>query len=427
MLESQTKQWDGIKNQEYERRWNRLDYSLFSVLLSCLSMVFYCVFMLLWTKKPLSKELYDICIKNEIQNDKTYNTIKRLLKIGADPNITHEYGITPLYRIIINYTTSKSHQTKYYKLVNLLLENGANPNIADKDGDTPLCRIISYYKPEYYELVNLLLQYKGNPNTVNHTIPRILFKAIYEYKISINKKPYYELVNLLLENGANPNVVYKDGDTPLCRIASYYQPEYYELVNLLLQYKADPNICDALEETPLHHLCMDFTSIELRPIALLIKNGCYTENIPEKFKDYIGKAIDCKTIITQYYSTPNTLKEDYVVKWSASVANNSGGTLLHALCKNCEIDEKIISLMKYLIEEHDILLNIKDKAGQYAFQYSNNAFDLFMKFLPEALPFCMALHRMKKDTNMTIITPPKPIIKMILNFVLESKYDGIQL
>src|ERR1700722_8630808 len=52
-----------------------------------------------------------------------------LLKAGANPNLTNEQGIGPLYLAIAN---------GYPAMVQLLLAKGADPNVAREDGETPL-------------------------------------------------------------------------------------------------------------------------------------------------------------------------------------------------------------------------------------------------------------------------------------------------
>jgi ankyrin repeat protein len=52
-----------------------------------------------------------------------------LMKAGANPNITNDQGVGPLYIAIQNGSTS---------VVRILLAHGANPNLARVDGETPL-------------------------------------------------------------------------------------------------------------------------------------------------------------------------------------------------------------------------------------------------------------------------------------------------
>src|SRR6185437_5651593 len=52
-----------------------------------------------------------------------------LLKAGANPNLTNEQGVGPLYIAIENRSTP---------IVRMLLAHGANPNLARSNGETPL-------------------------------------------------------------------------------------------------------------------------------------------------------------------------------------------------------------------------------------------------------------------------------------------------
>src|SRR5438874_6928938 len=52
-----------------------------------------------------------------------------LLKAGANPNLTNEQGVGPLYLALTNGALD---------IVRLLLGKGADPNLARTDGETPL-------------------------------------------------------------------------------------------------------------------------------------------------------------------------------------------------------------------------------------------------------------------------------------------------
>src|SRR6185312_16415307 len=52
-----------------------------------------------------------------------------LMKAGANPNLTNEQGVGPLYIAIENRSTP---------MVRMLLSHGANPNRARSNGETPL-------------------------------------------------------------------------------------------------------------------------------------------------------------------------------------------------------------------------------------------------------------------------------------------------
>jgi ankyrin repeat protein len=87
--------------------------------------------------------------------------IQLLLAQGANPNVSNEYGYTPLYWAA-NYNP--------ISVVELLLAHGANPNIADHDGQTPLYRAVLFGKDS---IVELLLAHGANPNIadVNERTP----------------------------------------------------------------------------------------------------------------------------------------------------------------------------------------------------------------------------------------------------------------
>ena len=76
--------------------------------------------------------------------------VQKLLKVGADPNVTDEYGFTPLSvrtgsgGTILHVACDKGD----INLVTKLLEAGADPNVTDKFGFTPLMRaVVSTSKP----------------------------------------------------------------------------------------------------------------------------------------------------------------------------------------------------------------------------------------------------------------------------------------
>lgn len=118
-----------------------------------------------------------------------------LLKSGANPNQTSEFGITPLMRAAYKGATSTAK---------MLIEAGANVNAQDMGGATAL-----------------------------HMA---------------SKRGYADTVNLLLGSGANPNIQDGDGWTPMMR-ASYAQSK--ETVAALIAHGADVNIVTAHGETAL--------------------------------------------------------------------------------------------------------------------------------------------------------------------------------
>ena len=72
-------------------------------------------------------------IKNDVYNRK--ESVKDLLRQGADPNVQDKYGNTPL---MIEVCSGRDQDVKY------LLKNGADPNVQDDDGLTPLMIALCY-------------------------------------------------------------------------------------------------------------------------------------------------------------------------------------------------------------------------------------------------------------------------------------------
>lgn len=84
---------------------------------------------------------------NTAVNYNRIETVKDLLKHGADPNIQDEHGLTPLMRAV-NYN--------HIENVKDLLKHGADPNIQDQHGLTPLMRALCY---NHIENVKILLKH----------------------------------------------------------------------------------------------------------------------------------------------------------------------------------------------------------------------------------------------------------------------------
>jgi len=107
--------------------------------------------------------------------------VNKLLKAGADPNQSDEYGDTSLY-----WASAKGH----LKIVELLLKAGVNPKHTNKWGETPL----------HYAVI----------------------------------KGCFEIVKLLLKSGVNPKQTNKWGETPLYWAIHH---KHLKIIELLKSYK----------------------------------------------------------------------------------------------------------------------------------------------------------------------------------------------
>lgn len=72
-------------------------------------------------------------LKGNVYNRR--ESVKDLLRKGADPNVQDEFGNTPLMREVCS---GSNHDVKE------LLRYGADPNVHDDDGLTPLMRALCY-------------------------------------------------------------------------------------------------------------------------------------------------------------------------------------------------------------------------------------------------------------------------------------------
>jgi len=77
------------------------------------------------TKKNGLTSLHCVCAK---YSENQYETIKLLLRMGANPNVRDKYGATPLH-----YAAYQGRDGA----VKLLLDNSGNPNVLNNDGKSP--------------------------------------------------------------------------------------------------------------------------------------------------------------------------------------------------------------------------------------------------------------------------------------------------
>jgi uncharacterized protein len=181
---------------------------------------------------PRNDELVRAALAGELE------TVKRLIKEGANPNSVDKHGIGPLL-------TCHPEVTQY------LLEHSADPDLQCNEWEYPVIVGVC----GNYECLRLMVEAGAN---VNRSSPHSGETVLHGEAGSTDARP----VRLLLAHGAEPNArtkpgmktygLWRDarvrGETPLHRAAAWGSPE---VIQLLLDAGADPTIRDANKDTPL--------------------------------------------------------------------------------------------------------------------------------------------------------------------------------
>ena len=102
-------------------------------------------------------------------SDGLVESVKLLIKYGANVNALDVYGRPPLYYIgdpgIVPSATAENR----LQVAKLLLDNGADINIIDVDGAQPLWPVVfnARGKKEELPIVKLFMKYGANPKHIN--------------------------------------------------------------------------------------------------------------------------------------------------------------------------------------------------------------------------------------------------------------------
>ncbi|EMI16384.1 ankyrin repeat protein [Rhodopirellula maiorica SM1] len=166
-----------------------------------------------------------------------FETVKRLIEAGADPNSVDQHGMGPL----LNFDPAV---TRY------LLEHGADPDRQRNENISPVLGASGNV-----ECMRLMLEAGANVNRASEHNGET---ALHGYAGSSD----VNAVQMLLDYGADPNArtkpgmktycLWRDarvrGETPLHRAAAWGSSE---VIRLLLDADADPTLRDVNKDTPL--------------------------------------------------------------------------------------------------------------------------------------------------------------------------------
>lgn len=260
-------------------------------------------------------------------------TTQALLKLGADPNATNNFGGTPfsvaverehgaMVALLLQHGAKETPMTRAAPLrlaakngrqaqadeflranpgsasahddlrrtalhhaaargdlhmAELLLRNGADPNYADFADNTPLHHAASSGK---HELVTLLITNKADPNRRNRQRVSPLLNAV-----AVGSQ---QVVEALLKAGADATVKDNLGETALHRAAG---GGHVELMRLLIERGLDLNVRDQQRQTPLHQAAqrgvedaVKFLLARNADRSFLDVNGLTALAVAEKYK-----------------------------------------------------------------------------------------------------------------------------------------------
>lgn len=122
------------------------------------------------------------------------DSVRFLLKNGADPNVAGENGETPLMAALTDYSSTGREAAVRTELASLLVGKGADVNARNALGVTPLLRAVTWDNPE---AVRLLLSKKADPNRADEKGNLPLVSAV--------KKGETAMTKALLDGAADPN------------------------------------------------------------------------------------------------------------------------------------------------------------------------------------------------------------------------------
>ena len=266
--------------------------------------------------------LHVVCRKGNI------NLVKKLLEAGADPNVTDEFGFTPLMRAVLNTSVS---DTDMSSIVTILCNSNCNVNAT-------LC-----CKPS-----NIYMQWKGTT---------ALFMAVDQMECC------FLCVKALIVNGATVDVTDAQGCTPL-HIAS--MRGHFRLIKLLapspeyFRFK-DNNGC-----TPLYYACKNSHLEGVREIMVWIPDDiCEFMKFANKYgaTPLSVRGDNDRTILHVVCKKGDLSVVKKVLEAGAdpNVTDRLGCTPLYYACKNSHLE----CVREFIVQIPDVICDLMKVANIY--------------------------------------------------------------
>ena len=210
-------------------------------------------------------------------------SIKLLLKMGADPNISNVDGFTSLHAAVCGHCTNEILQdiithaaylntqnilgetalimACFYRQqdsVKFLVEAGSYPNLADNNGNTSLhAAVLGGCRKK---IIQILIDHGADVNTTNKNRETALLLACEERHVGA--------MNVLLKRGANPNITGDDGNTCLHNVVTYECSN--DALQALIDHGANVNATNHKNQTALMIACLKGT---VDVLHILLKAG----------------------------------------------------------------------------------------------------------------------------------------------------------